>query len=232
MIYEGRQLQAAVASICPDIENRVAQCRAPASERALWWELSACVLSSQVPFTLAIAAAEAIDKSGVLYCNPHCENVGNEIHGILRTPLIVGGRERLYRFPSVRAVQLERVHADVMTRADSLTALLSGFATANHARRWLVDNAHGLGPKQASMFLRNVALTYDLAIIDRHVLDYMSLTGLRSKGGSAVSSLKHYLPLEDVLRVHAEDLKCPVGILDWAIWIVMRIAKQQKRYAQ
>jgi N-glycosylase/DNA lyase len=232
MIYEGRQLRAAVASICPDIENRVAQCRAPASERALWWELSACVLSSQVPFTLAIAAAEAIDKSGVLYCSPHCENVGNEIHGILRTPLKVGGHQRLYRFPSVRAVQLERIQASVLANADSLSALLAGFATAKHARRWLVDNAHGLGPKQASMFLRNVALTYDLAIIDRHVLDYMSLTGLHSKSSSAVSSLKHYLPLEDVLRVHAEDLKCPVGILDWAIWIVMRIAKQQKRYAQ
>jgi N-glycosylase/DNA lyase len=232
MIYEGRQLQAAVASICPDIENRVAQCRAPADERALWWELSVCVLSSQVPFTLAIAAAEVIDKSGVMCCSPHRENVGDAIYALLRAPLKVAGRERHYRFPSLRAVQLQRIQASVLDNADSLSALLAGFATAKHARRWLVDNAHGLGPKQASMFLRNVALTYDLAIIDRHVLDYMSLTGLHSTDRSAVSSLKQYLPLEDVLRVHAEDLKCPVGILDWAIWIVMRIAKQQKRYAQ
>ena len=232
MIYKGGQLQAAVASICPDIENRIAQCRAPADERALWWELSVCVLSSQVPFPLAIAAAEAIDESGVLYCNRQYEDVGDAIHSILLKHLKVGGRERLYRFPSVRAFQLEQIHASVLTNADSLTALLAGFATATHARTWLVENAHGLGPKQASMFLRNVAVTYDLAIIDRHVLDYMSLTGLQLSGRSAVSSLKHYLPLEDVLRVHAEDLKCPVGILDWAIWIVMRIAKQQKGYAQ
>lgn len=232
MICEGRQLQAAVASICPDIENRVVQCRAPADERALWWELSVCVLSSQVPFSLAIAAADVIDKSGVMHSSSHCEDVGDTIHAILRTPLRVAGRERLYRFPSVRAVQLERLRASVLANAASLSALLAGFTTANHARRWLVDNAHGLGPKQASMFLRNVALTYDLAIIDRHVLDYMLLTGLHSKSGSAVSSLKQYLPLEDVLRLHAEELKCPVGILDWAIWIVMRIAKQQKGYAQ
>ncbi len=231
MIYEGRQLQAAVASICPDIESRVARRRAPADERALWWELSVCVLSSQVPFTLAIAAAEVIDKSGVMHCSSHCENVGDAIHAILRTPLKVAGGERLYRFPSVRALQLERIRASVLDNADSLSALLAGFATANHARRWLVDNAHGLGPKQASMFLRNVALTYDLAIIDRHVLDYMLRTGLHSEGGSSVNSLKQYLPLEEVLRLHAEDLQCPVGILDWAIWIVMRIAKQQKRYA-
>ena len=99
MIYEGRQLQAAVASICPDIESRVAQFRDPADERALWWELSVCVLSSQVPFNLAIAAAEAIDKLGVLYCSQQRENVGEAIHCILRTHLNVGGRERLYRFP-------------------------------------------------------------------------------------------------------------------------------------
>lgn len=232
MIYEGRQLQAAVASICPDIETRVAQRGAPADERALWWELSVCVLSSQVPFSLAIAAAEAIDKSGVMHSSSHFENLRDEIDAILRRPLNVSGRERLYRFPSVRAVQLERIRTSVLDSAESLSALLAGFATANQARRWLVDNAHGLGPKQASMFLRNVALSYDLAIIDRHVLDYMSLTGLTSKGDSTVSSLKQYIPLEDVLRTHAQDLKCPVGILDWAIWIVMRIAKQQKRYLQ
>lgn len=232
MSFEGRQLQSAVASICPDIKSRVSQRRDAADERALWWELSACVLSSQVPFSLATAAADAIDEAGVLYSNSHCGNVGISIHGILHTPLKVGGRERLYRFPSVRAVQLERIHSSVLENADSLSTLIAGFATASHARTWLVENAHGIGPKQASMFLRNVALTYDLAIIDRHVLDYMSLTGLNSKGISAVSSLKHYLPLEDVLRVHAEELKCPVGILDWAIWIVMRIAKQHRRYAQ
>ena len=232
MSFEGQQLQSAVASICPDIESRVSQRRDAADERALWWELSACVLSSQVPFSLAPAAADAIDEAGVLYCNSHCGSVGNSIHGILHTPLKIGGRERLYRFPSVRAVQLERIHSSVFDNADSLSTLIAGFATASHARTWLVENAHGIGPKQASMFLRNVALTYDLAIIDRHVLDYMSLTGLHSKGSSAVSSLKHYLPLEDVLRVHAEELKCPVGILDWAIWIVMRIAKQHRRYAQ
>lgn len=232
MSFEGQQLQSAVASICPDIKSRVSQRRDTADERALWWELSVCVLSSQVPFSLASAAADAIDKSGVLYGNNHSSNIGNSIHGILHTPLKVGGRERLYRFPSVRAVQLERIHSSVLNNADSLSTLLSGFATASHARTWLVDNAQGIGPKQASMFLRNVALTYDLAIIDRHVLDYMLSTGLHSKGSSAVSSLKHYLSLEDVLRGHAADLRCPVGILDWAIWIVMRIAKQHKRYAQ
>ncbi|MDP3960219.1 MAG: hypothetical protein Q8Q26_09215 [Pseudorhodobacter sp.] len=232
MNYNGLQLEAAVMSICPDIENRVAVCSTPADERALWWELSACVLSSQVPYELATAAADAIDEAAVLYCRPRHDHVGRAIHEILRTPLRVGGRERLYRFPSIRAVHLEQIQATVLATADSLSDLLAGFATASQARRWLVDNALGLGPKQASMFLRNVALTYDLAVIDRHVLDYMSLTGLNPKNGGAVSSLERYLPLEDVLRLHAEGLKCSVGILDWAIWIVMRVAKQDRRYAQ
>jgi N-glycosylase/DNA lyase len=230
MNYDGRQLEAAVMSICPDIENRVAVRRPLADERALWWELSACVLSSQVPYGLATAAADAIDKVGTLYCRPCHDHVGRAVHDILRAPLRVGGRDRLYRFPAVRAVHLEQIHTSVLTTADSLSNLLAGFATASHARRWLVDNAPGLGPKQASMFLRNIALTYDLAVIDRHVLDYMSLTGLHQKGG-AVNSLARYLPIEDVLRLHAQAFKCSVGIVDWAIWIVMRIAKQDRRYA-
>lgn len=232
MNYNSQQIEAAVMSICPDIENRVAKRSIRADERSLWWEMSACVLSSQVPYTMATAAADAIDGSGLLYCRPRHPNVGRAVHEILRKRLLVGGRERLYRFPSVKASQLEEIQVSVLTAANSLSELLEGFETPNQARRWLVDNAPGLGPKQASMFLRNVGLTYDLAIIDRHVLDYMSLTGLHPKGGRVVSSLARYLPLENVLRLHADALQCSVGILDWAIWIVMRVAKQERMYAQ
>jgi N-glycosylase/DNA lyase len=232
MNYSGCQLEAAVMSICPDIEKRVAVHGGGGDERTLWWELTTCVLSSQVPYSMATAAADAIDATGTLYCKPRNDHAGRVIHEILRTNLRVNGRERLYRFPSVRAVQLEKIRTAILAAADSLSDLLAGFDSADQARRWLVDNAPGLGPKQASMFLRNIALTYDLAIIDRHVLDYMSLTGLHPKDSGAVTSLKRYLRLEDILRLHAEAMKCSVGILDWAIWIVMRVAKQDRSYAQ
>jgi len=77
------------------------------------------------------------------------------------------------------------------------------------------------------MFLRNVGVSYDLAILDRHVLNYMAALGIYSGTGGSIASLAQYRRLEAVLRAHADHLACPVGLLDWAIWIVMRVANRK-----
>jgi N-glycosylase/DNA lyase len=94
-----------------------------------------------------------------------------------------------------------------------------------------VKHVPGIGPKQASMFLRNAGVTYDLAILDRHVLNYMSKLGMYSGNKYSISGLTHYRRHEETLKKHAEELDCPVGLLDWAIWIVMRVANQIKEAA-
>ena len=76
------------------------------------------------------------------------------------------------------------------------------------------------------MFLRNAGVSYDLAILDRHVLNYMSRLGIYSGTKHFISGLKQYKLHEDVLCEHALELDCPVGLLDWAIWIVMRVANR------
>ena len=40
-----------------------------------------------------------------------------------------------------------------------------------------------------------------------------------------VSGLTGYMRREQALRSHAKDLGLSVGLMDWAIWIVMRVAK-------
>ena len=77
------------------------------------------------------------------------------------------------------------------------------------------------------MFLRNVGVSYDLAILDRHVLNYMSALGIYAGSNLSIGCLTRYRQYEVVLRDHAEDLDCPVGLLDWAIWIVMRVASRK-----
>lgn len=110
--------------------------------------------------------------------------------------------------------------------ACSLSNLIDNFHDASQARAWFVAHAPGLGPKQASMFLRNVGMSYDLAILDRHVLDYMAAIGIYKGSKYSISTLSQYNVSEAALRDHSDSLDCPVGLLDWAIWIVMRIAKQ------
>lgn len=226
MDYEPIRIKAAVASICPDIQERVHKSPCCADERELWWELSACLLSSQVPWQLAAAAADALDRSQLLVERPTQSTLERHLYQILSGPLKLPSGWRSYRFPAMRAEQLARTHSRICGQAGSLSALIDGFAVAADARQWLVSEAPGIGPKQASMFLRNIGKSYDLAILDRHVLEYMVLTGLRTLRDGAVNSLARYGSAERVLRGHAADTRCAVGIMDWAIWIVMRVAKR------
>src|SRR4051794_18190849 len=91
------RLEHAVATICPDIEARVASRRPELDQRRLWWELSCCLLSSQVPFSLAVAAANAIDRCGLLLQESDDEAaLAGALSYILRQPLTVDGRHRGY----------------------------------------------------------------------------------------------------------------------------------------
>jgi len=81
----------------------------------------------------------------------------------------------------------------------------------------------GFGPKQTSMFLRNVSSSYSLAILDRHALRFMNMVGLVSEQEMSMSStLPRYEAIEGRFGRYAVDIGYPTGYVDWAVWIVMR----------
>lgn len=219
-------VERAVAAIYPDIANRVALANVVSTEKRLWWELSCCILSSQVPFDLAAAAADAVQASGLLL-DPVPSDVAlrSAITHVLQEKLHVNGRERKYRFPTAKGRQLAACKLAIDREAPSLTALLAALASPLDARLWLVDHAPGIGPKQASMFLRNIGVTYDLAVLDRHVVEYMALVGIDDGFVTKTTTLAGYGKSEERLRAYANTQGFSVGLLDWAIWIVMRSAK-------
>ncbi|ONN64993.1 hypothetical protein [Herbaspirillum sp. VT-16-41] len=223
-----QQLIDAVATLCPDIAQRVASHSESFSEERLWWELSVCVLSSQVSFQVAIAAADAISESALLHDKDvPLIGLADKLENVLSHVVRVRGKHKTYRFPNARAKQLAETRRVVIAATDgSLGDLLARFADAHSAREWLVEHACGLGPKQASMFLRNVGVSYDLAILDRHVLNYMAEIGIAKNTRGVISMLNRYLVFEAALSDHAKTLGHSVGILDWAIWIVMRQARK------
>jgi N-glycosylase/DNA lyase len=226
--YCPKALSKAVAAICPDIQSNVSG-QLVSDERHKWWELSCCILSSQVPYSLAVAAADAIDREKLFYGNQtKHELVLSRLIEILSNPLVVEGKKRSYRFPIARANQLAKTYSTVLYHGASLTGLLNSFSNEIEARNWLVSNISGIGPKQASMFLRNIGVSFDLAILDRHVLSYMFSQGINSEKVTSISTLSKYTQFEAILQEHAEELDCPVGVLDWAIWIVMRVANQNQ----
>jgi N-glycosylase/DNA lyase len=184
-----------------------------------------------VPYDLAVAAADAVNAESPFLDNKWDQDLLSlRFVDLLSRPVSVNGRYRAYRFPVVRARQLAATHAAVSKKACSLRALINGFLNAKEARAWFVGYAPGIGPKQASMFLRNAGVSYDLAILDRHVLNYMSALGIYNGNARSINGLTQYCKYEAVLRDHAQVFDCPVGLLDWAIWIVMRVANRKMEF--
>jgi N-glycosylase/DNA lyase len=217
-------LLSAVTAILPDIAGRVSPVES-FEEHRLWWELSCCVLSSQVSYPLACAAADAIHANQLLEDRTIATvDLAGHLSAILGQPLVVEGKLRRYRFPLARAGQLALACATIRSTDGSFHDLMHSFEDGFDARAWFVRNASGLGPKQASMFVRNSGLSYDLAIIDRHVVRYMAALGLHT---GEISGMRRYLMCEEQLRRHADQLGFSVGILDWAVWIVMRMANER-----
>lgn len=220
------RLASAVTAVCSEIVERIDRNPHDHTERSLWWELSSCLLSSQVPYSLATAAADRIQTSELLtHWNGSEELLANDLMNLLSTPMCLAGRLRTYRFPRSRGNQLAATRAAVAREAGGLDRLLAGFTCAAQARDWFVRSAPGIGPKQASMFLRNSGVSYDLAVLDRHVMTYMSTVGLTPERVRSVVGMEQYQRHEATLRAHAVHLGYPVGLLDWAIWIVMRVAQ-------
>ena len=86
----------------------------------------------------------------------------------------------------------------------------------------------GIGPKQASLFLRNVSYTCDLAILDIHVLRYMTWIEAVPNVSLPPRSLNEYEHIEEGFRRHAVELGVPVGSLDLAVWVTVRVLADEK----
>jgi N-glycosylase/DNA lyase len=229
-------IESAVRRICKEIYPLSRQSQwFLASEAELLFELVACILGSQVSYEIALAAAEEIRNVGLLenpikqYYFPVYEK---SVYDILKQPLHNPGwapTGKRYRFPKIRANHISRTIWAVYSNGGTLKDKLRSCKTAREARRSIVEIGVGVGPKQASLFLRNIGFTEELAIFDTHLLNFMSLFGLLHKAIKPISSLQNYEILENRLRNYAKRFGYSLGCLDQAIWIVMRVYLQEAR---
>jgi N-glycosylase/DNA lyase len=218
------QLEETVVALCPAV-CRVLRTRPslPMTEAELWHQLALCVLSSRVPFAIAAAAAERIRKGRLLRARS-CSSVEvrNDLTSALLRPLIVEGVEKSYRFPNVRASQLANTRKRFSDSSERLRDFMANISqsTSSKARSHLVARVSGFGPKQASMFLRNVYFADDLAILDSHVIRYFRWQ--RIFHSENVSTLSSYESLEAQVKSYAAQLGYSVECLDVSVWMTMR----------
>lgn len=227
--YTRRRLDGTIRVLCPliekEIRGRSTRCL---SEYDLRRELIGCILGSQVRYEMAVDATENLEHAGLLddaYWFD-CKNAGFESR-VLEV-LLGRGNNRLhrgsYRFPKVRAKQLAQAR-NALARVP-LASRLADSNAPTHLRKSLIADIAGLGPKQASMFLRNIGKSYDLAILDTHVLRFIDMQGLLPIAEARISTVKGYEEAERTVIDYAYTLGYPAGYLDWAIWATMKAARE------
>ena len=218
------QLENSVRVLCEIVEQRK-HLKSRACEYSLRRELVACILGSQVKYEMAMTALNNIENAGLL-SDKWWYNLDDQFETRIVSALsgrrFVTGDNCRYRFPQSRARQLAKARDAIAAR--TLTERLSSSCGPQNIRRQLIADIAGIGPKQASMFLRNTGISYDLAILDTHVLHYLHIKKILSGDQVKVSTLSAYEKIESTVIQYADSLGYPVGYLDLAIWATMRAA--------
>lgn len=211
----------------PDLEWR------RLSEDRLWHELAVCMFSSQMLYETALGAANRVYEQGLLSFNnwlAHGPSYENSLIAALSEPLSINvhgvNREARPRFKNRLASLLNRTMSEMNACNISLHELLDSSLSEHQAREQLMEQVWGFGPKQASLFLRRIGYCTELAVLDTHLLDYLKLALEMDIKPSALSNLSSYKNMESQFQTIANDFGYPVGCVDLATWITMRVAKR------
>ena len=166
-----------------------------------WYEeLVYCLLTAYASAVMGQRCGDALCYNNVLL-----EGSEDDIRRVLV--------ETGHRFPNKRS---EFIY-NTRSLAPILKETIQGFDDCKEARKWLVENVKGLGWKEGSHYLRNIGY-FDLAIIDRHILNNLREFGLLDEDGRKGLTRKRYLAIEELLDVVAERLQLEPGELDLYMW--------------
>ena len=217
-----------IKKLCTIIERRLSMKeKVYFQEYDLRKELIACILGSQVRQEAAMIALDRLEKAKLILednWTASANSYEEKVFDVLSGSSVKFAEMKSYRFPRSRARQLSKVR-DALSKI-SLSERLSEISDPKMVRAKLVKDISGIGPKQASMFLRNVGVSYDLAILDTHVIRYMKMKKLLKSKDTKLNSLKNYEHTENVFARYANKIGFSVGCIDWAIWATMRAAKE------
>ena len=204
------------------------------TEDEMLYEAAICIFGSQMRFEMAVATADRLRERGLLFSKQLAGMTDCEVQILdaLSQPLTVPGKDGgvrtvMPRFRNRVASLLATTVTEMYGKGHSLRRLLFAADSAKDARKHLMLNVWGFGPKQASLFLRRIGYCADLAVLDVHVLDYLHLTrGIRI-APSRLGRLSCYEEIEDTFREIASRFGHSLGCVDLATWLTMRVAKRE-----
>lgn len=199
------------------------------TEEDLWRELVACILGSRVRYEVAHSAVERMDRLHLFSEDRRSSCFQRYERDAIKALCTRGASDEscCYPFFKARANQIRRTAEQFYGRSDTLSSFLERSCDTRDARRRLVSEVLGLGPKQASLFLRNIGYAMHIAVLDSHVLTYMRWVGLTKRLIKTVPTLQKYETLENTFIDHAYSLGYTPDRFDLAVWVVVKVAKEE-----
>lgn len=202
------------------------------NEELLFYHLISCILGSNVKYEVSQAFANLILKKGLCkidLAKYSIEYYYKEFFDILTTKiqLLNSDKTSKYRFPKIRTDNICKTIQNIYLNNSSIKEILFNSIHCYDARNKIIKNVSGVGPKQASMFLRNIGYTKDLAILDTHVLKFINLIDNNQTNPKKISNLNYYQSLEKNLQDYAASTQFKLATLDYAIWITMRVYQEE-----
>ena len=227
--FFAERLEYAVGEVCKEIKRRkniVNWNNIP--EEQLWNELVSCILGSQVRHEHSQCVIKYLISEDLLSIKnliSNGEHFERNIQSALKKPipsLLTKTGSLKYRYPKTKANYIRRTGESIYLTSSSIRRIIAPCVDERIARTRIMSVAVGIGPKQASLFLRNIGYAKNLAILDTHILKYMTFIGLVPQTLKTVSYLPKYEDIEGILNNYATKFKESLACLDTAIWIVMR----------
>ena len=222
------QINNAIEGLCEDVEETItSKSWHQMTEQEIVHELLLCILGSGVRYEVAVAYAIEITSSKCL-CAKNVNKpdfLEKNISLILNNEVsnFWGGKSyKRYRYPNARASYISSSYCNISEEFGSFKQFLKNGNTPSELRRIIVLNCPGIGPKQASHFLKNVGYSSELAILDRHIVKYMELVDSKNVSTYQLGRLDKYEEIELRFIDSVKSFRYSVAIVDQAMWFVMR----------
>jgi len=204
-------------------------------ESKLLSHLVLCILSSQEKYEVALGAIKMLQKNDVLRI-PQNRSQLNEIKRAINNTLskpvkfTSNGKRflRRLRFYNKKCDYIITTIQNIYLNDLTIKEILSSNDCVQETRNTIINISNGLGPKQASMFLRNVGYYSEFAVLDKHVIDYMKILGMTEVSSKGFSTIRQYQIAETTLKSYADTYNVSLLHLDMAIWTTMRTLQKLK----
>lgn len=223
------QIESAIAELCKDIERVVdRKDYTSMSEQDLTFELLICILGSGVRYELCLAYADAVRAILVRRKLTNDVNMHDYlilVEEILNAPTyssINGKAYKRYRYPKRAASHIVESLYNIDCKYGSFKKMISSMKTPSGLRRELIFLCPGIGPKQSSHYVKNIGLTDNVAILDRHILNYLKLIDDVDICPRQVSKIDKYEEVERRFIDKVSKFNHAVSVVDQSMWFVMR----------